>query len=83
LSDPSPEEVSAFRVDARGLPCPLPIALLAKALKAHRLVQLSADDPAARGDLEAFCKQTGNQLLSLQAEGPLLTALVLRPAQVS
>jgi tRNA 2-thiouridine synthesizing protein A len=78
LSDPGPEEVSAFRLDARGLACPLPIALLARALKEHLLVELVADDPAARGDLEVFCQQTGNALLSLQAEGPLLTALVRR-----
>ena len=79
----SAEEVSAFRVDARGLACPLPIALLARALKEHRLVELVADDQAARGDVEAFCKQTGAALLSLQAEGPLLTAVVAGRAQVS
>lgn len=83
MNDPAPFEVSAFRVDARGLACPLPIALLARALKEHRLVELTADDPAARGDLEVFCKQTRATLLSLQAEGALLTAVVARAGQVS
>jgi TusA-related sulfurtransferase len=78
MSDPGATRVSAFRVDARGLACPLPIALLARALKEHPQVELLADDPAARGDLEVFCQQTGAALLSLLSEGALLTAVVQR-----
>jgi tRNA 2-thiouridine synthesizing protein A len=44
-------------LDARGLNCPLPI-LRTKKLK------ISATDPGAVKDFQAFAKQTGNELLS-------------------
>ncbi|MFT3709339.1 MAG: sulfurtransferase TusA family protein [Archangium sp.] len=54
--------VSAHLVDARGKACPVPIIELAKALRAHPMVELWADDPAARGDLNAFLEATGHRL---------------------
>jgi TusA-related sulfurtransferase len=56
----------------------MPIALLARALKEHALVELLADDPAAKGDVEVFCRQLGVKLVSARLEGVLLTALVQR-----
>jgi tRNA 2-thiouridine synthesizing protein A len=55
-------------VDARGKSCPLPIVLLAKAVKAigvGETVTIQADDRAFPPDLEAWCQRTGNQLVSL------------------
>ncbi len=55
-------------VDARGKSCPLPIVLLAKAIKAlpvGETVAIHADDSAFPPDLEAWCQRTGNQLVSL------------------
>jgi len=64
--------VSAHLVDARGLACPAPIIELAKALRRHPVVELWADDPAARGDLDAFLEATGHVLVTAGlAEGPL------------
>lgn len=60
-------EVSAALVDARGKPCPLPIVELARALAQHALVELWADDPAARADLHAFAQATGHVLLVVEA----------------
>jgi TusA-related sulfurtransferase len=54
--------VSAHLVDARGKACPMPIIELAKALRQHAQVELWADDPAARGDLNAFLDATGHRL---------------------
>lgn len=68
-------------MDARGFACPLPIVMLARALKVHPEVELLADDPAARADLEAFCGSTGSALVNLTQEGPLLRARVRRAAQ--
>lgn len=56
--------VSAHLVDARGKACPMPIIELAKALRAHDEVELWADDPAARVDVEAFSASTGHQILT-------------------
>ncbi len=77
--DPQPLEVSAHRVDARGLACPRPIVELAKALRGAALVELWADDPAARADVEAFCAATGHALLRLDA-GPVVLRAVVRRA---
>ena len=52
--------------------------MIASALKAHALVELVADDPATKADLEAFCAQTGSTLISAVSEGPVLRAVVRR-----
>jgi TusA-related sulfurtransferase len=75
--------VSAHLVDARGKACPAPIIELAKALRAHALVELWADDPAARADLEAFCEATGHELVtSSHLEGPLKAVIRLKKTHV-
>lgn len=78
MGETNGEEVSPWPLDARGLPCPVPIAMLARALKEHAAVELLADDPAARADVEAFCQQTGFELRSLSEKGSLITAVVRR-----
>ena len=57
-------------LDARGLNCPLPILRAKKALtdmKPGQVLRILATDPGSVKDFEAFCKQTGKELLS-QAE---------------
>jgi TusA-related sulfurtransferase len=71
-------EVSAFEVDARGRACPMPVLMLAKALREHPLVKLYADDPAARADVLALCESAGHEVVELASAGRLLTALVKR-----
>lgn len=71
-------EVSAHRVDARGKACPMPVLLLAKALREHPLVELLADDPAARGDVIALCESARHEVVSLASAGRVLTAVVRR-----
>jgi TusA-related sulfurtransferase len=56
-------------IDARGKSCPLPIVLLAKAIKSLSVGQqvvVLADDRAFPQDLEAWCRKTGNELLSIE-----------------
>jgi tRNA 2-thiouridine synthesizing protein A len=53
-------------LDARGLNCPLPILRAKKAIAgmaAGEVLKVLATDPGAVKDFEAFCKQTGNELL--------------------
>jgi TusA-related sulfurtransferase len=73
-------EVSAFLVDARGKACPAPIIELAKALKTSSIVELWADDPAARGDLEAFCSAVGHRLSTCAEDDLTFRAVVHRGA---
>lgn len=55
-------------LDARGLNCPLPILRCKKGLaeiNAGEVLRVIATDPGSVKDFQAFCKQTGHQLLSL------------------
>ena len=54
-------------LDARGLNCPLPILRAKKALNemtGGQVLKIIATDPGSVKDFQAFCKQTGNELLS-------------------
>jgi tRNA 2-thiouridine synthesizing protein A len=53
-------------LDAKGLNCPLPILKAKKALKevpAGGTLEVLSTDPGSVADFEAFCRQTGNELL--------------------
>ena len=60
-------------LDAKGLNCPLPILRAKKALKdiaVGGILEVHATDPGSVKDFEAFCRQTGNELvLSLEEDG--------------
>jgi tRNA 2-thiouridine synthesizing protein A len=59
--------MSDQELDASGLNCPLPILRAKKAiaaLDAGQTLKIIATDPGSVKDFEAFCKQTGNELLS-------------------
>lgn len=54
-------------LDASGLNCPLPILRTKKTLntmEVDQVLKITATDPGSVKDLEAFCNQTGNELLS-------------------
>jgi tRNA 2-thiouridine synthesizing protein A len=58
-------------LDARNLNCPLPILRTRKALKelsAGDTLEIVATDPGSVKDLQAFCSQTGNELLSSEED---------------
>ncbi|RVU83698.1 sulfurtransferase TusA family protein [Leucothrix sargassi] len=61
--------VSEFdqEVDATGLNCPLPILRCKKALNgltSGQVLKISSTDGGSMKDFAAFCKQTGDDLLS-------------------
>lgn len=65
-------------LDVRGLNCPLPILRAKKALgelQAGQVLKVVATDPGSVKDFQAFCKQTGNELLS-HTEGAEYTFLM-------
>ena len=54
-------------LDVKGLNCPLPILRAKKALsdmESGQTLKVVATDPGSVKDFAAFCKQTGNPLLS-------------------
>lgn len=66
-------------LDARGKSCPLPIVLLAKALRARdggQSLTIQADDRAFPEDVRAWCRKTGNELVSLETKAGHYEAVV-------
>ena len=69
-----------MEVDARGLKCPLPIVRLTQAVRkadAGDEISVRADDPAFEPDVHAWCRKTGNALVSL-AQDAGDTVVVIR-----
>ncbi len=57
-------------LDARNLNCPLPILRTKKALnslKTGDLLKIQATDTGSVKDLNSFCEQTGNELVSSES----------------
>ena len=58
-------------LDARGLNCPLPIIKTKKALNdlsSGQVLRVTSTDSGSVKDMEAFAKQTGNELLQSAEE---------------
>jgi len=69
-------------LDARGKSCPLPIVLLAKALRgasSGARVTVQADDRAFPEDVKAWCRKTGNDLVSLENKPGYYEAVIKKP----
>jgi TusA-related sulfurtransferase len=66
-------------LDLSGLMCPLPIVITSeniKRLKEGEVITVISTDPGFERDIFNWCKQTGNQLLSLKKEGDKVIAQV-------
>jgi TusA-related sulfurtransferase len=66
-------------VDARGQSCPLPIVLVAKAIKGIGVGEqllVSADDRAFLPDIQAWCRKTGHQLVNVENRPSHVEALI-------
>ncbi|GGK87692.1 sulfurtransferase TusA family protein [Mangrovihabitans endophyticus] len=53
-------------LDCRGQRCPLPVIALAKAIRdtpVGGIVRVLADDPAAAGDIPAWCRMKGHEFV--------------------
>ena len=69
MADPSAGSTPEFQhtVDAEGLACPLPILRAKKALATilpGEVLRVITTDRGAVRDFQAFCRQTGNELLA-------------------
>jgi len=61
-------------LDAKGLNCPLPIIKAKKMLKSIEegdVLNIESTDPGSVADFAAFCRQTGNELVSSEANGDI------------
>jgi tRNA 2-thiouridine synthesizing protein A len=70
-------------LDAKGLNCPLPILKARKALKevpAGGTLEILSTDPGSVADFEAFCRQTGNELLEQSIDDSVYRFLIKHSA---
>ncbi|MBT8088989.1 MAG: sulfurtransferase TusA family protein [Gammaproteobacteria bacterium] len=70
-------------LDAKGLNCPLPILKAKKALKdvpTGGTLEILATDPGSVADFEAFCRQTGNELMEHSEDGGTYHFLIKKSA---
>jgi tRNA 2-thiouridine synthesizing protein A len=68
-------------LDAKGLNCPLPILRTKKALaemSSGQVLKVIATDPGSVKDMQAFAKQTGNELVSSAEAGGEFTFFMKR-----
>ena len=71
--------MSNIVADFKGLKCPMPIFKLGKELKnleEGQILEVLADDPAFKPDVEAFCKLRKQELISVEESGGIITALI-------
>jgi len=58
-------------LDCSGLLCPLPVIRMSKAIKEiaiGQVLKVIATDPGAPADMEAWARQTGNELIDAHEE---------------
>ena len=70
-------------LDAKGLNCPLPILKARKALNdvpAGGTLEILATDPGSVADFEAFCRQTGNELVEHSVDDDIYRFLIKKAA---
>ena len=70
-------------LDAKGMNCPLPILKARKALKevpTEGTLEVLATDPGSVADFEAFCRQTGNELMEHSEDDGIYRFLIKKSA---
>jgi tRNA 2-thiouridine synthesizing protein A len=70
-------------LDVKGMNCPIPILKAKKALKDMAVgstLEILATDPGAVKDFEAFCRTTGNELVSSDQEADVYRFVIQRAA---
>ena len=61
----------AKSLDLKGLLCPIPVVKVSKAIKEISIgdaIEATATDPGVMMDIPAWCKSTGNEMVSMDKE---------------
>jgi len=77
-----PQEIkSDQKLNLEGLLCPIPIVKVSQAIRSMevgKVLEATATDPGVLADIPAWVRSTGNELVSIQKEGKLITFLIKR-----
>ncbi|ARM76766.1 sulfurtransferase TusA family protein [Acidianus manzaensis] len=68
-------------LDLKGMYCPGPVMETAKGIKqigVGEILEVLATDPAAKPDIEAWARRTGQQILDIQQQGGVTRILIKR-----
>ena len=78
------EDKNIIKLDACGLQCPGPIVKLSAAIKDAPnggIIEIRSTDPAFAGDIEGFCRRTGNVFLGMSSEKGISTSRIRKGEQ--
>jgi tRNA 2-thiouridine synthesizing protein A len=74
------EEIkSDVKINLEGLLCPIPVVKVSQAVKTLAVggvLEATATDPGVLADIPAWTRSTGNELLSMNRNGKLITFFV-------
>jgi tRNA 2-thiouridine synthesizing protein A len=68
-------------LDLKGLLCPMPVVKMAKAIKeveVGNIIEAFATDPGVMADIPAWCRTTGNELVTLEKQDKQFHFIVRR-----
>lgn len=68
-------------LDCSGMSCPLPVIKTSKAIKSlevGQVLKMISTDPGSQADMEAWSRQTGNELLSSLKDGEKFVYFIKR-----
>lgn len=70
-------------LDVKGAACPIPVVKTAKAFKelaTGDILEVLATDPGVEPDMQAWTKQTGNELVSIEQQDGGVFRVLLKKA---
>ncbi len=74
----------AQTLDVKGTACPIPVINTAKVMKELRsgeILEVLATDSGVEPDMQAWAKQTGNELLSVRRDGDAFRVLLRKASR--
>ncbi len=77
------EETIAETLDMTGYFCPEPVIRVNEAIGAvgvGEVLELLADDPSSKPDIQSWTKRTGHELISVEEDGDVFRFLIRRTA---
>ena len=75
------EPTIAKSLDLSGLLCPLPVVKVSKAIKDIEIgeaIEATATDPGVLMDIPAWCKGSGNEMVTMDKEGSAFRFVIRR-----
>jgi TusA-related sulfurtransferase len=68
-------------LDLKGLLCPIPVVKMAQAIKTvpvSGVIEATATDPGVMADIPAWCRTTGQKLVSMERQDKVINFVVQR-----